>query len=176
MSYDADSFKAGFALGRMLWRPPQNTNVTPGIVWTADPQFLIYAAGTIYCENSGTRTPYVKSSRGQAICVIITNANANEAGGHWTWPYLISTDSDATKSSRPSAGINNAVTFTYLGLTWYCRNQVAYNQSWGGSTDVVSDWPIFDWDGEQAGIINGTPMLQSTFERIMSLANVRLVE
>lgn len=22
MSYDADSFKAGFALGRMLWRPP----------------------------------------------------------------------------------------------------------------------------------------------------------
>ena len=78
MSYDAESFKAGFALGRMLWRPPQNTNVTPGVVWTADPQFLIYTAGTIYCENSGTRTPYVKSRRGQAICVIITKANANE--------------------------------------------------------------------------------------------------
>ena len=47
MSYDADSFKAGFALGRILWRPPTlRGDQDTGLGWAADPEYLVYNAGT----------------------------------------------------------------------------------------------------------------------------------
>ena len=172
MSWDRDSFLAGLAAGRALWTPPRSSGELTG--WTADPAFLIYDAGTVFCENSGSRTPFTKVNDGKAICCIVTNANAGEYGGGWTYPYLISTSLDAARASCP-AGISGYSEYDYAGLHWYGFGATSYNQNWGGASDVISDWPVFDWQGAQAGVVNGIAMTRETFLRIMVLAGVRRV-
>lgn len=170
MSWDRDSFLAGLAAGRVLWTPPGLTGGLTG--WTANHAFLIHDAGTVFCENSGSRTPHTKVNDGKAVCCIVTNSNAGEFGGHWTYPYLISTSLDAARAACPS-GSSGYSEYDYAGLHWYCFSAAAYNQTYGGATDAVSDWPVFDWQGAQAGIINGIAATPETFLRIMQLAGVR---
>lgn len=43
MPYDADSFKAGFALGRMLWRPPTIQEKMP-VHWMLARENLVFGA------------------------------------------------------------------------------------------------------------------------------------
>ena len=167
VSWDRASFLAGLAAGRILWTPPR----AYGRGWTADPAFLIREAGA-FCTNSGSRTPHTKVNDGLAICCTVTNANAGEWGGGWTWPYLISTELDAVRARCPGQSFGY-VEYEYAGLHWYCGCAAAYNQNWGGATDVVSDWPVFDWEGAQGGIVNGIGMTRETFLRIMQLAGVR---
>lgn len=146
--------------------------------WTADPSFLVYDAGTVLCSNSGTRSPYIKNYDGWAICVIVYNANASEYGGNWTWTYLISTVRNNSYNTAPENSNSLSLMLaekTYLNRTWYCYCSVAYNQGWGGATDHQTGFPAYNWAGAQGGVVNGTPITQSTFERIMELANVRLV-
>lgn len=55
MSYDADSFKAGFALGRILWRPPGIIpHVLPDIGWTASPKLIIDDSEKIFATAPGS--------------------------------------------------------------------------------------------------------------------------
>lgn len=60
MSYDAASFKAGFALGRMLWRPPYYTTqyIDTGLGWRAKADYLRWTQADIM----GTYEPGVLPS------------------------------------------------------------------------------------------------------------------
>ena len=167
---DRESFIKGLQVGLMLGRPPY----VYGRGWTANPEFLISEAGTVFCENSGSRTPHTKVNDGLAICCTVTNANAAEWYGGWTWPYLISTELDAARAQFPGCHSGYSE-YDYLGLHWFCFCAEPYNRVFGGATDVISDWPVFDWQGAQGGVINGIEMTQVTFLRIMQLAGVRRV-
>ena len=61
MPYDATSFKAGFALGRMLWRPPMPTvaYTDVGLGWKAKTEYLRWYAGVMGTYDPGVLPSYV---------------------------------------------------------------------------------------------------------------------
>lgn len=111
MSYDADSFKAGFALGRILWRPPTlRGDQDTGLGWAADPEYLVRAEGYWIC-NVGSRV-FSKYVDGPAIAVTQDHCTSN-----WVGPMLISTVREYVYTTQgPGQAIG---TFEYGGLTWY---------------------------------------------------------
>lgn len=108
MSYDAESFKAGFAVGRMMWRPPTLIGtVDTRLGWTADPAWLVYDAGTDLGSNNYGH--YYKRNDGWAIA-IWDQRTANNG-----LPVLFSTDANAayTTASWLYSGVDSE------GHTWY---------------------------------------------------------
>ena len=125
MSYDEASFKAGFALGRALWKPPRmKTDIDTGFGWTADAPYLMYAADTWIGTNGGRS--YYKGRNGWAIvvwCDPVTNTTGHSPGT-WYGAYVISTDSDAAAIKDYNGGVhtgspNPLAPVEYLGRTWY---------------------------------------------------------
>lgn len=143
MSYDEASFKAGFALGRALWKPPRmKTDIDTGFGWTADPAYLVYNADT-YLGRVGGRQFY-KTNSGWAVSVMAINQGGTY-GGNWTGPMIISTDQSAVaytviSSADGTHHLTSQGSFVYLEKTWY------YNAQWHISNASVGDdagRPIF---------------------------------
>lgn len=147
MSYDADSFKAGFALGRMLWRPPtMNTGIDTGLGWTADPDYLRFAANT-YLGRSNDRNFY-KSRDGYAIAVYGVDHGDGQYGYNWYGPFLISTDQNAVRYYYGGTQLTYQGTVNYLGRTWYYNSNHHYQnasydtgglQVWTGTRPTKSE-------------------------------------
>lgn len=179
MSYDESSFLAGLAVGRMLWRPVQKSqNVGPypdtGLGWTAAPGFLVYDANTILATaDQSSRTPYTKSSDGWAICFVCENVNDSQWNGDWVNLYVISTVNDNTQFSVPNVG-TSVVGYDHLGLHWTIRSS-GQNATWGGATVLNTDYPVFHYNGENIGVVNGTPLYEDEFQHLMQMAEVHLI-
>lgn len=131
MSYDAASFKAGFAVGRMLWRPPTlRGDQDTGLGWSADPTWLAYAAGTDL--GTSNERHFYKANDGYAIAVY-----AVDAEGNWRGPVLISTNLDYVATNYVRSGDQ----FTYLGLTWYVYHGYHYiNATYTTPLRIWTDW------------------------------------
>lgn len=131
MSYDADSFKVGFALGRILWRPPTLLMLRDtGLGWSADPTWLAYDAGTDL--GTSNERHFYKANDGYAIAVYAVDADEN-----WRGPVLISTDFGAIATNYNSDGAE----FTYLGLTWRVNHGYHYrNATYTTPLRIWSDW------------------------------------
>lgn len=172
MSYDADSFKAGFALGRMLWRPPQDTNIAPDIGWTADPEYLVSTAGIELVQYGGgsSRTPYIKQTNGLALCCVVTNLGPVYSQ-YWTGPLLISTDKNYVRYMVGDMLLLESNTISYLGLTFYLNRDYWNSPQWsGGDQTPVTSFPVFDASGYSVTASDMTSVALA----IMQAANVRL--
>lgn len=111
MSYDADSFKAGFALGRAMWRPPQKEIETDtGLGWSASPEYLVNNQGTWICDV-GDRV-YNKYTDGFAIAVLSDKQHSS-----WVGPLLISTVIQNVYTTQGPG--RDIASFVYDGITWY---------------------------------------------------------
>lgn len=108
MSYDAASFMAGFALGRLIWQPPTLIGeVDTGLGWTANPAYLVYDEGADLGSNNYGH--YTKRYDGWAIAIWEQRTPSNGL------PVLFSTSADAAYTS---------VSWLYSGQdsgghTWY---------------------------------------------------------
>jgi len=179
MSYDESSFLAGLAVGRMLWRPVQKSqNVEPypdtGLGWTASPGFLVYDANTILATaEQSTRTPYTKNRDGYAICFVCENICDSQWSGDWVFLYLISTVQTNTDFSVPNVG-GSRVEYDYLGMHWYIRG-TGQSPSWGGASELITNYPVFHYNGENIGLINGNPLYEDEFQHLMQMAEVHLI-
>lgn len=173
MPYDEESFKAGFALGRVLWKPPSRMkNVNTGLGWTAKKEWLRYDAGTYATANSNR--PYIsKVNDGWAICVYAEDCNDGEWNDDWCGCVFISTDRNAAAQTMGGYGSSTIGTLTYLGLTWYVA-EAAQNATWGGATSMDTDLVSLDCGGTHFFNINGSSMDQTWFEYIMTAAGVRV--
>lgn len=152
MSYDAESFKAGFALGRLLWRPPTQLYDPLDLGWICDPQFLRYEAGTDLGVNNYAH--YVKRYNGWAIA-IWEQRDANNG-----LPILVSTDQDAAYTSADwlYSGTDSG------GHTWYIGTGAGEQGTGTNSGDLpVHNGTFGDYRTTEA------------IDRILSLANVRWV-
>ncbi len=170
---DRNSFLTGLRVGMQLRIPPIPQK-TPSFMrpWTADPQWLVHDGGTVLETNSGSRTPITKRNDGWAICCVIIHCNDGQYGGNWTNTFLISPESSAADMSMPNAG-STTVVRSYRGMNWTivgCGHSLRY----GGASDANSRFPVLDWEGAQAGTVNGAPMTEETFLTIMQSAHVRL--
>ena len=168
MSYDEASFKAGFALGRALWKPPRTkTEIDTGFGWTADPAWMMYDADTWIGTNGGRS--YYKGRNGWAV-VAWCNPAINTGGiqpGTWYGAYIISTDSNAAAIKDYNGSIHTDVPnphapLQYLGLTWYFS--------------VGSQFPArYDDFRTSAQIFTGTYETKQDIARaILQAASVRL--
>lgn len=176
MPYDATSFKAGFALGRMLWRPPTKSGVIDtGLGWTADREWLTYAAGIVATAPGSSRTPYTKTNDGWTVICTLYNGDDGQHGGDWCDVVTISTVRDNAVTTVPNASIWIR-TYTYLGLTWYAGVN-GQNAIYGGCTRLVSNYPEIDMEGGQV-VYNraGDPtIIEAVFLQIMQAAGVRRI-
>lgn len=174
MSYDAESFKVGFALGRLLWKPPIIiSNVQPGIGWTASPEYIIRNHEEIFATAPGsTRTPFVKTNNGQAICYIALDNNGTQWSGHWNSVFLISTNRDyAAFTCAGGTSLIGWVEYDYLDLHWYiCAS--GGSPTWGHVTTIETTYPTYNYDGENISTINGTVLWEAPFREIMQRAGV----
>lgn len=143
MSYDAASFKAGFALGRMLWRPPAlRGDQDTGLGWSADPSWLIYDPD-IYLGRANDRY-YHKQQGGWAIAFF-----SHQTPSLWTGPVLVSTEYSAVEEYYKNAYgqyvgyISPNDSFTYAGLTWYVNHNYRY-QTNNFETGNVRYWQYED--------------------------------
>lgn len=151
MSYDAASFQAGFALGRMLWRPPtMYIGQDTGLGWSADPEYLRYSAGADLGRNN--YSSYTKRYDGWAIAIWEQRAANNGL------PILMSTDRNAayTSASWLYTGVDSA------GHTWYIGTGA------GEQGPGVNSGGLMVHDGWM------TPYTETaTIDYICQLANVR---
>lgn len=161
--YDRDSFLAGLAVGRSLWRPPILTPKIPYVYWTADPEFLVYDGDTFLCHQQNTwyNRDYYKLRDGKAIGVYVKDWD-NQYGTDWYGPVLISPDS-------ASVGYTNAAGWVgevdYMGLTWY-YNTGYHITSRDGEVLYITDLVEY---GPDAGPNNADNVL-----RVLAAANVRV--
>ncbi|MBQ7143893.1 MAG: hypothetical protein IJR65_01890 [Oscillospiraceae bacterium] len=111
--YDRDSFLAGLAAGRALWRPPDDR--AEG--WTCDPAYRVYFAGTDL--GSVLSRHFYKERNGLAVGVFAKNYI-----GSWCGPILLSTDPDAVRYyyGGTHLGQGPGAPFEYLGMTWYINS------------------------------------------------------
>lgn len=158
MSYDADSFKAGFALGRLLWRPPARVTADTGLGWSAYPEYLTLTAGDylgrvgISSYYSYHQYPYYKTGDGVAVGVFVYNRMNGEV--NYCGPILLSTASANVRFERRHSGYSDVTYFTangetlqYAGLTWY----VNANGAWGNPSNYTKGLlPLFDAAGYTA--------------------------
>ena len=174
MAYDKNSFLAGLALGRVLWRPPySNEDIDTGLGWTANSRFLVHDANTILATaEESSRTPYTKTNNGWAICFVCENVNDTQWSGDWVNLYVISTVDNNTRFSVPNVG-TSTVDYDYLGLRWRVRAS-GQNASWGGATSLITNYPVFHYNGEDISRVNGTPLYEEYFIQLMQAAGVRL--
>ena len=174
MPYDAESFKAGFAIGRLLWKPPiKRASGDTGLGWAANPAWLTYSAGIVATAPTGNRTPYTKPNDGWTVICTLYNGDDGQYGGDWCDVATISTIRDNVIVTVPDAyqSINS---YTYLGLTWYAGIS-GQNSIWGGCTRLESSFPEIDMGGDQVVYNRGgdPTMIESVFLRIMQAAGVR---
>lgn len=136
MSYDEASFKAGFALGRALWKPPRmKTDIDTGFGWTADPAYLVYGEGTFLGQLNERYFYKIESS----WAVSAWSINREPSG--WNSPVLISTSQDAVKYRCNGTQLGYEYSFEYLGKTWYSNGQYALT---GGEVVDSANRPIVD--------------------------------
>ena len=173
MAYDKNSFLAGLALGRALWRPPYNDNpIYTGLGWTANSRFLVHDKDTILATaDQSSRTPYTKSTDGWAICVVCENVCDSQWYGDWVFLYLMSTVNNYSALTVPDGA--SSVTYDYLGLTWYVRG-AGQNAHYGGATSLNTHYPVIHYNGEDIATINRTPLHEDAFLHLMQEAGVRL--
>lgn len=142
MAYNRESFLAGLAVGRAMWRPPMQTGEVPVEVrWTADPEYLVYDADLWLCRvwNYLYNFTYTKLYSGKAIAVF--GAGYAASGSVWYGPILISPDyySVYTNQSGGMAG-----TVQYGGATWYYSDRGAiteFGSIIGWETNLVEFGP-----------------------------------
>ena len=131
MSWDAESFKAGLAAGRLLWRPPAQV-----LGWCRG-DALVTRAGTVLSTNNGFRTPYVKRYDGEAAAFIAFNDAGSQWSGGWVTVYLIAPFGMGADSAKMSVAGNyhadHFFTFEYKRKTYYC-NLGHTSRYWGGSS------------------------------------------
>lgn len=144
MSYDADSFKAGFALGRLLWRPPVISDVDTGLGWTMPSEYAVRDAGTLLCTVDGSsRSPYSKRYNGIAACVILKNFT--NSLGTWVGPILISTVEQNTYYLANGDDRILINSFLYDGLRFYVDRENHTSPVYGGGSQIpTSDFPVYD--------------------------------
>lgn len=172
MSYNSDSYMAGLALGRLLWRPP---SVMTALGWDADRRCLTFRANTVLASaDHSSRTPYIKTNDGWAICVIAENTCDSQFGGNWAWVYVISTYEAATKFHIPGFSEIGTLSYQYLGLKWYITAS-AQNARYGGATELHTAFPKIDFGGRDIATINGTGLFYDPFVEIMQAMHVRRV-
>ena len=139
MSYDAASFKAGFALGRMLWRPPTQAGRNgqdTGLGWGADAQFLV-SDKDIYLGSNGpdTHRHFYKTYDGVAAGAFLNVYSFDYLSGsyvRWYLPTLVSTiasnaqsyswDFQPTHIDQHGASID----VDYKGLHWHISAEYGY--------------------------------------------------
>lgn len=118
-----------------------------GLGWTARREYMVNDADTLLGEADSSRSPYIKSNDGWAICAN-TQRELGAGGRLFFGPTLISIDINAiryTVRGRDAFEATTAVSF--LGLTWYV-NHSQWNSIYYSGTDVVtSSFPIIDGQG-----------------------------
>lgn len=169
MTYDRDSFLAGLAVGRAMWQPPSLIGeVTPGILWTADPEYLVYDADMWLCtmSNDFYNRDFYKTNNGIALGVFGAGLHNQYSypppSDLWYGPILISTDPEYTYYSD-SLGVVGSV--VYQGAVFYYNN--GYHIANNGEVHYTTDLVVY---GPDDGPTNADNIL-----RIMQAANVRVI-
>ena len=169
MPYDRDSFLAGLAVGRTLWRPHRDLgNVTPPVGWTADPEYLIYDADLWLASQFDDRQrDYYKAFNGKAIGIYAIGYKVRNTYGVWQGPILISPDSSAAtlyyywmgkQTAWPTGQVD------YLGITW------RYNTSWNyNGVPREYDTSLIEYTAPEEG-----QYIQDLILAVMEEAHVRV--
>lgn len=124
MPYDATSFKAGFALGRMLWRPPMPTvaYTDVGLGWKAKTEYLRWYASAMGTYDPGVLPSYIQEEKydtGQ-MPVIVGNTYPD-----WASPFKV----QFTNVTSPVYWMLIEQNSTAWGDTRYMMCVVAVSQS-----------------------------------------------
>ena len=138
MSYDGESFKAGLALGRLLWQPPGKVPfLNTGLGWTADPAYLVKDAGTYLGEQRGRY--WYKARDGYAVCCyLITPYPRLESS-----IMLASTVGDYAEKYWSGISARPNIEFDEYGLHWYAE----WTYGWYDVVVGSSPFPTVDARG-----------------------------
>lgn len=162
MAYNRESFLAGLAVGRAMWRPPMQTGEVPVEVrWTADPEYLVYDAGLWlgHARNYLYNYNYYKTSNGKAIGVFGVDYTYTGLGCYG--PILISLDPASTHYNW--SGTAGSVVID--GITWYVNNG-----QWITEFGSIIEW---ETDLVEFGPDEG-PDMTAIVRKILDLAHVRI--
>lgn len=176
MSYDEASFKAGLAVGRMLWRMPSTYENNTGLGWICNPAFLKKIELEWMCSidwSSNLTRNYYKLYDGQAVAVFNFNRQSSTpssySGTDWSGPILISTEPlyvwYRTRGDGFNADLGPSGSFQYLERTWYFCDTYAFHYSSIRSYNAGT-LPIIDSNGASA--VDACIM-------ILQAANVRVI-
>ena len=140
MSYDEASFRAGFALGRALWRPPASVgDVDTGLGWKANPNYLARDAGE-YLGTQEERNWY-KYADGYAVCCFLITPGPPYFRLASSIMLASTTPEYATKTGYSTVGPD--IEFDEYGLHWYAGWRLGMYDRIVGS----SPFPVVDTQG-----------------------------
>ena len=158
VAFDAEAFKIGFALGRLMWTPESPNDVDSGLGWSADPDYISWFANDYLGVNSVNgggqwqrwyEYPYYKTNNGAAVGAFVINRTVDSY--RYFGPILLSTEAENVSFERREKNSSsvlyytaNAATVNYAGKTWYVNSKGSYDRP---TIYSKGDLPLFDATG-----------------------------
>lgn len=134
---------------------------------------IVIEANTVLSENNGSRTPWIKTTYGEAAYCLCYNSAGTDYGGNWTAILGFAKNQNALGfNNAGGVGPSNIYSIQINGKTFYYRQSVGSNGSWGGSSTYTNPLGIPEAHNVQIWNTNVGP-IEAGIRAIASLLEIQ---